>query len=51
MVTLRDNLELRIALGDNGRRAFLEKYNWKESEKELYSLYDNVLAGYNHPLE
>ena len=51
MVTLRDNLELRITLGDNGRRAFLEKYNWKETEKELYSLYGNVLAGDNHPLE
>jgi glycosyltransferase involved in cell wall biosynthesis len=51
MVTLRDNLELRITLGDNGRRAFLEKYNWKESEKELYSIYDNLLAGDNHPLE
>ncbi|HZE77117.1 MAG TPA: glycosyltransferase [Nitrososphaeraceae archaeon] len=50
IVTLRDNLKLRIALGDNGRRAFLEKYNWKETEKELYIIYDNLLArDYHHP--
>ena len=44
IVTLRDNLQLRVTMGDNGRKAFLEKYNWKDTEKELYRVYDSVLA-------
>ena len=47
IVTLRDNLHLRVTLGDNGRRAFLEKYNWKNMEKELYRVYDSILASSN----
>ena len=48
IVTLRDNLQLRITLGDNGRKAFLEKYNWKETVKKLYRIYDGIIASDNH---
>lgn len=40
---LRDDLEFRNKLGNNGRRAFLEKYNWANMEKRLYDVYENVL--------
>jgi hypothetical protein len=30
-------------MGQNGRKAFLSKYNWNEMEKELYSIYDSLL--------
>jgi glycosyltransferase involved in cell wall biosynthesis len=38
---LRDDPELRKRLGSNGRKAFLQKYNWGIMEKKLYD-------GYNH---
>jgi glycosyltransferase involved in cell wall biosynthesis len=44
LISLRDNPELRKALGKNGRTAFLEKYNWKETEKDLYRIYDKLLV-------
>jgi glycosyltransferase involved in cell wall biosynthesis len=47
IITLRDNPELCKSLGKNGRRAFLEKYNWKEAEKELHRIYDNLLVSPN----
>jgi glycosyltransferase involved in cell wall biosynthesis len=31
-------------LGENGRRAIMEKYNWPAEEKKLLSLYETVLA-------
>jgi glycosyltransferase involved in cell wall biosynthesis len=40
---LRDNPELRKRLGRNGRKAFLQKYNWQIMEKKLYDVYDNLL--------
>jgi glycosyltransferase involved in cell wall biosynthesis len=43
LITLRDNRELRKTLGDNGRKAFLEKYNWKIMEDRLYKVYDDLL--------
>ncbi len=30
-------------MGENGRRAVLEKYNWAVEEKKLLQLYDNIL--------
>jgi glycosyltransferase involved in cell wall biosynthesis len=45
LVNLRDNLELRQRLGRAGRNAFLEKYNWKGLEKELYKAHDSLLIG------
>lgn len=43
IVTLRDNPELCKRLGDNGRKAFLEKYNWNIMEQRLYKIYDSLL--------
>jgi len=43
VVTLRDNTELRRRLGLNGRRAYLEKYNWPKMEVELFKLYVSLL--------
>jgi glycosyltransferase involved in cell wall biosynthesis len=43
IVTLRDNPELCKKLGDNGRKAFLEKYNWEIMEQRLYKIYDSLL--------
>jgi glycosyltransferase involved in cell wall biosynthesis len=40
---LRDNFELRRRLGKNGRKAFLEKYNWTNMEYILYKIYDELL--------
>ena len=44
IVTLRDNHKLCETLGNNGRKAYLEKYNWKIAEKELYKICDNLLS-------
>jgi glycosyltransferase involved in cell wall biosynthesis len=43
IIKLRDNPELRKRLGDNGRKAFLEKYNWNKMEQRLYEIYDSML--------
>jgi len=40
---LKEDTALRQRLGDNGRRAYLEKYNWANMEKKLYQIYDNLL--------
>jgi len=40
---LRDDPEYRKRLGSNGRKAFLEKYNWGIMEKKLYDVYENIL--------
>ena len=40
---LRDEPEFRKRLGTNGRKAFLEKYNWGIMEKKLYDVYENIL--------
>lgn len=36
IITLRDNPELRRLYGSNGRKGFLEKYNWAKMEQKLY---------------
>jgi glycosyltransferase involved in cell wall biosynthesis len=43
IITLRDNPELRKRLGDNGRKAFVEKYNWGIMEQKLYKVYEELL--------
>jgi glycosyltransferase involved in cell wall biosynthesis len=40
---LRDDSALRTRLGNNGRKAFVEKYNWDNMEKKLYQIYSNLL--------
>ena len=43
IATLRDNPKLRTFYGTNGRKAFLEKYNWTRMEQILYGTYDELL--------
>jgi glycosyltransferase involved in cell wall biosynthesis len=44
IISLRDNPEFRRTLGNNGRKAFLMKYNWQNVEKELYRDYEGLLS-------
>ena len=44
VVCLRDNRDLRRGLGNNGRKAFLQKYSWTMMEQELYKCYENLLG-------
>jgi glycosyltransferase involved in cell wall biosynthesis len=44
IVSLRDNPALIKELGENGRRSFLEKYNWNRMEDKLLSVYDSLLG-------
>jgi glycosyltransferase involved in cell wall biosynthesis len=43
IIKLRDDPELRTRFGNNGRKAFVEKYNWDSMEKKLYQTYNNLL--------
>jgi glycosyltransferase involved in cell wall biosynthesis len=43
IIKLRNNEELRKKMGINGRKAFIEKYNWNIMEKELFKTYDTLL--------
>jgi glycosyltransferase involved in cell wall biosynthesis len=43
IVLLRDNVELRKKMGQNGRKAFEEKYNWNRMEQKLYEIYSNLI--------
>jgi glycosyltransferase involved in cell wall biosynthesis len=43
IITLRGNPELRRLFGTNGRKAFLEKYNWTKMEEKLLSTYETLL--------
>lgn len=38
-----ENPEVAKTMGDNGRRAVLEKYNWTIEEKKLIKLYSEIL--------
>lgn len=40
---LRDDPKLRNRLGSNGRKAYMEKYNWPVMEKKLYDVYKGIL--------
>jgi glycosyltransferase involved in cell wall biosynthesis len=44
IITLRDNPSLRTRMGNNGRKAFLEQYNWTNMEKRLYKIYEELLS-------
>jgi len=43
IISLRYDDELRKILGDNGRKAFVQKYNWHIMENKLYDLYDVIM--------
>jgi glycosyltransferase involved in cell wall biosynthesis len=34
-------------MGENGREAVLEKYNWETESKKLLALYSELLGGTN----
>jgi len=42
---LKDDLSLQQRLGDNGRKAYEDKYNWTIMENRLNSIYSQVLSG------
>ncbi len=41
--SLLKNTDKKIKLGKNGRRAFVEKYNWEIQEGKLASFYNNLV--------
>jgi glycosyltransferase involved in cell wall biosynthesis len=43
IISLRDNYKLRKILGDNGRKAFLQRYNWHIIEQILYNIYETIM--------
>lgn len=43
ILKLRDDRQLRQNLGKNGRRAFLEEYNWQIMERRLYNICEVLL--------
>ena len=40
---LNNNPKEKARLGNNGRKAVLEKYNWNLAENRLIKLYDSLL--------
>lgn len=40
---LADNPEIAKKMGENGRKAIEDIYNWTTQEKELFALYDNLM--------
>ncbi|MHA6643025.1 glycosyltransferase family 4 protein [Mesorhizobium sp. A623] len=39
-----DNAEAARAMGENGRKAVLERYNWDVEKRKLFGFYDTVLG-------
>jgi glycosyltransferase involved in cell wall biosynthesis len=44
IVMLRDQPKLRRELGNNGRVAFLQKYNWRLMEEKLLNVYEYLFC-------
>ena len=42
---LLDNPQLAKEMGENGRKAVEEKYNWRTEEKKLLNIYNTLLGG------
>ena len=42
VLKLKNNPQLRKYLGDNGRKAYEEKYNWEIMEKRLIGIYNDL---------
>jgi glycosyltransferase involved in cell wall biosynthesis len=40
---LIEHPELRQEMGENGRRAVIEKYNWEQEAEKLLALYQRLL--------
>lgn len=43
IITLRNDPELRKKFANNGRQAFLQKYNWKNMESKLFEIYESLI--------
>jgi glycosyltransferase involved in cell wall biosynthesis len=43
VLSLRDDIDFRKSLGNNGRNAYVRKYNWTKMEDKLYEIYDSLL--------
>lgn len=41
---LLENPKVCMKMGENGRRAVLEEYNWKNEEKKLFKLYELLMS-------
>jgi len=41
-----DNMELTKQMGQNGKIAITNKYNWKNEEKKLLKVYDEIIRNY-----
>jgi glycosyltransferase involved in cell wall biosynthesis len=44
IIKLRNNRELQKKFADNGRQAYLQKYNWKNMESKLSEIYEGLLS-------
>ena len=44
---LSNNIEAGIKMGENGRKAVNEKYNWNNESKKLIELYNNIYSSNN----
>ena len=38
-----DNPRIAQKMGESGKKAVLEKYNWDKEEKKLYNIYNDLL--------
>ncbi len=47
ILNLHKNPELRKQLGENGKKAVIEKYNWENTSKNLIKLYEEVEGSIN----
>ena len=43
IICLRDNPDLCKIMGQNGRKAFEEKYNWNRMEQKLFKIYEVLI--------
>jgi len=44
IITLKDNPQLCENFGNNGLKAFLNKYNWNLMERQLHQIYENLIS-------
>ncbi|MEO9884622.1 MAG: glycosyltransferase [Balneola sp.] len=47
VLRLRNENELRKQMGENGRKAILDIYNWEKEEEKLLTLYSTLTSGCN----
>jgi len=47
MIKLKDDLNLRQKLGENGRKAYENKYSWVIMERRLIDAYCDLEKSYN----